>query len=183
MNKPNQDIHHGIPLAVAQVTLLLLRKALDERNRMLKLGAHTPGLTLWLNPNGQLVYKRRRVRPRKSAATNPQPLLIHEFRQPAVGRIALVSRLICWVVDGNCSTLPNLMTERELADAYMKGFFHEIQDGAACEKGRQALANLTKRGLLERQLSSQTKRLQKVNRSRTTGASNTSGLTRDACPS
>lgn len=161
MSKPKPDIDHGIPLAVAQVTLLLLRRALDERNRMLKLGAHTPGMTLWLHPDGKLVYKRSSKRSRKSAVTNPQPLLIHEFRAPNPGRIALVSRLICWVADGNCTALPDMMSEADLADAYARGFFHEIADGPACEKGRQALANLTKQQLIERQLVAQDKRSQR----------------------
>jgi hypothetical protein len=162
MSKLNLDTNHGIPLGVAQVTLLLLRKALDERNRMIKLGANTPGLTLWLTPDGKLVYKKRRRNAGSAVSKKPQALLIHEFRQPNPGRIALVSRLICWVTDGNCSALPNLLSEEQLADAYLRGFFHAIEDGASHEKGRLAVMRITKKKLIEKQLQAQESR-QKAN--------------------
>lgn len=161
MSNLNNDTSHGIPLGVAQVTLLLLRKALDERTRMLKLSATTTGMTLWLMPDGTLKYKRRRVLAKQATVKKPQPLLIHEFRQPNSGRIALVSRLICWVVDGHCSILPNMLSEADLADAYLRGFFHAIQDGAAAEKGRLAVMAITKRKLLEKQMAAQLNRASK----------------------
>lgn len=158
MSNHSNYTNHGIPLGVAQVTLLLLRKAIDERARMLKLGANTPGMTLWLTPDGTLVYKRRRVKVTPTASKKPQPLLIHEFKQPDRGRIALVSRLICWVVDGNCSVLPDLLSEADLADAYLRGFFRAINDGPSGEKGRLAVMNLTKKKLIEKQVSAQENR-------------------------
>lgn len=147
-NKQPQDIPNGIPLGVAKCTMLLLRKAIDERNRMLKLGANTPGMRLWLTPEGNLVYKRGR----KTKKTRPQPLLIHTFNASDRGRIALVSRMLVWVADGNCSVLPDMLTPQELGDAYCKGFFHQIQDGAAHEKARQAVIAMTKQKLIERHI-------------------------------
>ncbi|MBP9912025.1 MAG: hypothetical protein KBF26_01330 [Opitutaceae bacterium] len=144
------DTNHGIPLGVAQVTLILLRRALDERNRMIQLGARTPGMSLWLTPDGRLVYKKLKKRSIKVSRKKRQELLIHEFRGANPGRPALISRLICWVVDGHCSALTDLLSEADCADAYCRGFFHAIQDAAACEKGKQAVMNITKRKLLEK---------------------------------
>lgn len=153
-NHNSPEIPNGIPLGVAQCTLLLLRKAIAERNRTIALGAKTPGLTLWLMPNGDLVYKRSR----RGKTKGPQPLLIHTFKAPDQGRIALVSRTIAWIADGNCTALPDLMSEADLADAYLRGFFHAIEDAPSGEKGRLALANITKRKLLEKQLAAQSRR-------------------------
>lgn len=147
-NKTPPDIPHGIPLGVAKCTMLLIRKAIEERNRTTKLGATTPGMSLWLTPEGNLVYKRDR----KSKKSGPQPLLIHTFSAHDRGRIALVSRMIAWIADGNCSALPDMLTPQELGDAYIKGFFHQIQDGAAHEKARLAVMAMTKQKLLERHL-------------------------------
>ena len=118
-------------------------------------------MSLWLMPTGELVYKKARVRKKKG----PQPLLIHVFNEPDRGRIALISRVITWVADGNCSALPELLSENDLADAYSRGFFHAIQDGPSNEKGRLAVANITRRKLIENQIAAQQNRKGKGDKS------------------
>jgi hypothetical protein len=142
-NEPEQ----AVPTGVVSATLLLLRRAIQERARMLKLGIKHPQLSLWLMPDGRLVYRKRRL-PKKG---KPKALLIHQFTGgPTPSKIDLVSRVMVWVADANCTALASMMTRAQLAESYRTGFFFTIRDEATHEKARIALAAETKERLLRK---------------------------------
>ena len=116
---------------------------------MLGLKAKHVGLSLWMMPNGELVYRRRKIGKNRKK----QPLLIHEFKaDPNPSKIALVSRMITWITSANCTALADMLTQDDLADCYRTGFFRTIGDDSAHAKGRLALMDCTKRRLVQRHI-------------------------------
>lgn len=135
-----------IPVGVAHVTLLLLRRAVAERGKLVKLDPKDPKLGLWLTPEGKVVYRRTRVKKRR-----PKPLLIHhvdENNNPVKG--AFISRLISWIVDGNFTALASNLQEEDLRAAFACGFFRKIGDIKGHERARQAIMEETKRQLIDK---------------------------------